>query len=181
MKKQKKIVIAAVVFMLLAGYILRFWYLNAQFPQGKLYVAPQGEAVEKDGIEYTILSGTVITGSRFADIYGENDDFDSDENVWIVELEAKNLTAEERKIGASDIVGKCGQWANGVEYNSLWYINGEEFDDMLKADGTANVKIAISVNCDLKKLTEKKADWRVELRGWPDRIEMSVPMNGELL
>lgn len=173
---KKSIVICILVCIVLVAYIVRFNAVNTQFPESKLSVIKTGETVEKDGLKYTMVSGDIMSGKDYIEKYGDEDSFEAGDNVLVVYFDVENTTNKKQKIGTSDMVAKCGLWANGVEYGSLWYVNDEDFDDTVEKNRKVRVGLTANINSDLEQMV--KNEWRIEINGWPNRIELTVPMNG---
>lgn len=179
MKCRKKVIAVCILAcIILVAYVARFNYVNAQFPESKLCIVKAGEKAEKNGLKYSVISGDIMTGADYIEKYGDEDSFEVDDQVLIVYLDVENTTSETQKMGVSEMKAKCGLWANGVEYNSLWFVNEETFDDTIDSGKKERVGIAANINSNLKNIMKNGNEWRIEISGWPNRIELVVPMNG---
>lgn len=177
MKCRKKVIVVCILICIaVVAYIVRFNDVNAQFPESKLSIVKAGESAEKDGLKYTMVSGDIMSGKDYIEKYGDEDSYEAGDNVLVVYFDVENTTNGIQKIGTSEMVAKCGLWANGVEYNSLWYVNDEDFDDTVEKGGKVRVGLTANINSDLESMTG--SEWRIEINGWPNRIELTVPMNG---
>ena len=72
------------------------------------------------------------------------------------------------------MTGEKNTWANGTEYDLLWYLNGDDFDAMAVPGEVTQIGVAFIVNTDLKVLEESSDSWRVQIAGWPNRCDMKV-------
>ena len=172
-------VAAAAVIILIAAYVLRFRYINSQFPEGTLTVVPYGETYQQGDVRYTILSGEIVTAAEFTRQYNPDIYYNDDMPIMIVWVEIENTADEERKMGVGDMVMTRGTWANGQDYFALWYINGETFDGMLAPGESERIGVSTIVNNDMDIILKTGDEWRLRLSGWPDRVEMVIELEEE--
>lgn len=172
-------VAAAAVIILIAAYVLRFRYINSQFPEGTLTVVPYGETYQQGEVRYTILSGEIVTAAEFTRQYNPDIYYNDDMPIMIVWVEIENTADEERKMGVGDMVMTRGTWANGQDYFALWYINGESFDGMLAPGESERIGVSTIVNNDMDIILKTGDEWRLRLSGWPDRVEMVIELEEE--
>ncbi len=169
----------AAVIILIAAYVLRFRYINSQFPEGTLTVVPYGETYQQGEVRYTILSGEIVTAAEFTRQYNPDIYYNDDMPIMIVWVEIENTADEERKMGVGDMVMTRGTWANGQDYFALWYINGESFDGMLAPGESERIGVSTIVNNDMDIILKTGDEWRLRLSGWPDRVEMVIELEEE--
>ena len=55
-------------------------------------------------------------------------------------------------------------------------VNDEDFDDTVEKNRKVRVGLTANINSDLEQMV--KNEWRIEINGWPNRIELTIPMNG---
>ena len=177
MKYRKKVIVVCMLICItIVAYIIRFNYLNSQFPESKLCIVKAGETVENNGLKYSAVAGEIMTGKDYMEKYGDEDNYEADENVLVVYFDVENTTDKTQKIGIMDMVLNCGLWANGVDYYSLWYVNDEDFDNKKKKSEKVRVGVTTTINTNLERWSG--CEWRIRIKGWPNRIELTVPMNG---
>ena len=178
MKCGKRIIgICVIVGVVLIAYIVRFRYLNNQFPKQSLHIAKAGESVEKNGLKYTVLSGEIMNGKSFEDKY-KDESFADDAMLMVVNISVENTTNQKQDMGLSGMSVIRGLWTNGVEYYSLWSLNGDSFDDKIAKGKKSNVAVAVILNDELESIEKQGKEWRLRISDWPDRTELVIPMNG---
>ncbi len=175
MKKGKKNIVIAMgitgcVFMLyIAGYIR----INSRFPHEKTEIVEMGDTYKDGKLAYQVRSGMLMTGKEITDKYGDKD-VESDFIYMVVWFDVTNYSDEPYKVEVMDMTGEKNTWANGTEYDLLWYLNGDDFDAMAVPGEVTQIGVAFIVNTDLKVLEESSDSWRVQIAGWPNRCDMKV-------
>lgn len=182
MNWNKRMKIAAICVVVLIGgvlYGIRFHVVNAQFHIEETVTVPQGEEVSVDGVAYKALCGELMTHSEYIERYQIQEEEDADVGIELVcFIQVENKSDEEKKILLTDSTFRCDYWANGVDYFSLWAINGDDFDGMIAPGKTKKIGISTSVNVSPEFFRTMSDDWRVSLVEWPGLIEVRVPVSG---
>lgn len=179
MGKKKCVFVILLLIIISVAYIFQFQSVNNRFPQETVEVIEAGQGIIYEDIEYKVISGEIITGEEYIKRYTDDKNFEKDNELFFVWLELENQTDSEKHMKVSDMVANCGVWANGVDYFSLWTINGEDFDGMLKPHEKKRIGIISPLTTNSEVIRKSSAQWRVRLSGWPNRIEMIVPVEQE--
>lgn len=178
-RKNRKWLVIVLIVLFAGGYIFRFYVLNATFPKGKVTTIPLGETVEYDNVKYTAHRGRFMTAEEFNTRYNTDDYYDKGTELLVVQFDLKNTTNIEQKIHLSDMVVQCDSWANGEDYYSLWYLNGNDFDGTLSAKEQTTASIVVIVNTNKEKLLNSGNEWKVRMSEYPERLEMVFPVEVE--
>lgn len=176
MKSKRKLIIIIISVLLIICCTVRIIYINSKFPKGKYTLSMAGEAAEYNGIEYTGISGKIMTVREFMDKYHYTQFYDDGKSYCVVLwIQLENKSDEENSITASDFVISKGVWSNGVEMFALSSINGDDFDTDLEPGQKKLIGISTEIRGQMLDI-EKDKPWIVRITGWPDRIEFEVPV-----
>lgn len=176
---KKRIIWIAVIIILIAfatiGYVIRFRQLNQQYSIGTCEIVQAGESVIVDEIQYTVLSGELITAEEYAKRLNTDMSLlglDAGEMFPIAQVQLYNGSSEEKSImNMFESVFLCDLWSNGVDFELT-----EDVTDVLEAKETKI--ITVSATMTKSDYQAKKNDsWRLRIMGWPARVEMNIPMS----
>lgn len=176
---KKRIIWIAVIIILIAfatiGYVIRFRQLNQQYSIGTCEIVQAGESVIVDEIQYTVLSGELITAEEYSSRLNVDMSMLGLESGWMVpiaQVQLYNGTSEEKSImNVYESIFLCDLWSNGAEFDLT-----EDMTDILEAGETKVITVsAIMTKSDYQ--AKKNDSWRLRIMGWPARVEMSIPMS----
>lgn len=175
MKKNRNRVLFLCILLLLGIYCWRVIALNQIFPKNKLYLVSEGGELILNDLKYYVKGGEIITGKDVKELYN-NIEFEDNEEFLIVTFWVKNDTENEHKVDVMSMIGQCGTWANGMEYSLIYDLNGDDFDTIVQADSSSEIKVGFLINTDVEQLTNSNNQWKVQITEWPNRCSMVVPM-----
>lgn len=126
-KKQKAILIIPVVCILLIGWVLRFVYLNTQWPAPAIQVVPMGDSVQIGTLTYRVIDTKLGTDHEVAQYF--NPEVDLSELAAAPNMKEYGWT--QLILGVNVEISNTGNTAEALdvvtfslEYNE-WYTNAD--------------------------------------------------------
>lgn len=171
-----RLAVAICMLAIVPIYIWRFITLNKLYPDGEYQRIEIGDTVMIDSLECTVLEAKLVTAETYAKMLDSDLAFlglSEDDIIAITTIQVKNDTSEDASaLDFYEAVLKCGNWSNGVEY-----VLCEDFGASFSPKSVTNITASTIVNSKLESIYKGGKDWRIELSGWPNRIEMLLPMD----
>lgn len=123
--KIKKIVITVIILIVLLGYILRVWYINANTFKVSKRIYEVGQECEFKDFKYKILSCEIMTADEIQEQFGvePRNPYDFEVEYITLKMEMQYIGEKESEVGRFTGYFMSGTWYNGVEVQLQSQIN----------------------------------------------------------